>query len=78
MSQQITRPTKTKLRTANNLADFLGMSIHWIYKRTQQGAEDPPPRCPGLKRLRFNLQDKNFQSWIERQIGSVDFAHDPM
>ncbi len=77
MNNQVLALPVNKLWTAQNLANYLGMSIHWVYKRTQQGTADPPPRCPGIKRLRFNPQDKNFQAWLERQIGSVDFAHDP-
>ena len=52
------------------LADFLGYSLHWVYKRTKSGAEDPPPRCPGLGRLRFDTESEAFQDWIIRQMGN--------
>lgn len=51
------------------LARFVGFSIHWVYKRTRAGAFDPPPRCPGLNRLRFDTESEEFREWLQRQIG---------
>jgi predicted DNA-binding transcriptional regulator AlpA len=51
------------------LAEFFGFSIHWVYKITKKKATDPPPRCRGLGRLRFDTQSREFQEWIARQIG---------
>jgi predicted DNA-binding transcriptional regulator AlpA len=50
------------------LAEFFGFSIHWVYKITKKKAKDPPPRCRGLGRLRFDTQSREFQEWIERQM----------
>ena len=54
-----------------DLAKFLGFSVHWVYKRTRTGAEDPPPRCPGLRRLRFDTHSEKFLEWLMRQIGNT-------
>ena len=55
-----------------DLASFLSVSVSWIYKRTQEGAEDPIPRVPGVGRLRFDTASPRFQNWIGRQLGYVD------
>lgn len=53
-----------------HLADFCGLSIHWVYKITKSSSPDPPPRCSGLGRLRFDTHSKDFQDWIARRISS--------
>lgn len=58
--------------TPQNLADFLGLSIHWVYKRCEQKAEDPIPRVQGVGRLRFDTASPAFQEWMRRQLGYVD------
>jgi hypothetical protein len=55
-----------------HLADFLGLSVHWVYKRTEGNAEDPIPRIPGVGRLSFDTHSPSFQQWISRQLGYVD------
>jgi hypothetical protein len=52
-----------------HLAEFLGVSIHWIYKRTETSAEDPIPRIPGVGRLSFDTHSPAFQRWMGRQLG---------
>lgn len=56
-----------------HLAEFLGVSIHWVYKRTESGAMDPIPRIPGVGRLSFDTHSPVFQRWMRRQLG-VDTA----
>ena len=58
-----------------DLADFLGVSISWVYKRTEAKADDPIPRIPGVGQLRFDTHSPAFQAWIERQLGCVDIGH---
>jgi hypothetical protein len=55
-----------------NLADFLGFSVHSVYKRTASDAEDPIPRIPGAGQLRFDTHSPLFQAWLSRQLGYVD------
>jgi predicted DNA-binding transcriptional regulator AlpA len=52
----------------SDLATFLGFSIHWVYKQTKSNSADPPPRCLGLSRLRFDTHSKEFREWLARQI----------
>jgi hypothetical protein len=58
-----------------HLADFLGVSVHWVYKRTEAAAEDPIPRIPGVGRLSFDTHSAAFQKWIGRQLGCVDIGN---
>lgn len=55
-----------------HLAEFLGVSVHWVYKRTETSAEDPIPRVVGVGRLRFDTLAPSFQIWMRRQLGDVD------
>jgi hypothetical protein len=55
-----------------HLAEFLGVSVHWVYKRTEASAEDPIPRIPGIGRLSFDTHSPAFRQWISRQLGYVD------
>jgi hypothetical protein len=55
-----------------DLAKFLGLSIHWVYKRCEAKAEDPIPRIPGVGRLKFDTHHPAFQDWMRRQLGYVD------
>lgn len=55
--------------TPKQLAEFLRVSVSWIYKRTEAGAEDPIPRVAGVGRLRFDTHSPKFQSWMKRQLG---------
>lgn len=57
-----------------HLAEFLGVSVHWVYKRTEAAAEDPIPRIPGVGRLSFDTYSAAFQKWIGRQLGCVDIG----
>jgi hypothetical protein len=58
--------------TPQHLAEFLGVSVSWVYKRTQEKAEDPIPRVPGVGVLRFDTQSLHFQNWMQRQLGYID------
>lgn len=58
-----------RIWTPAHLARFFGLSIHWVYKVTSAKGGDPPPRCPGVSRLRFDTQSKEFQEWVKRQLG---------
>ena len=67
-------PTKPPpfIWTAEDLAAFVGYSVFWVYKQTKRGNTDPPPRCPGIKELRFNTRDPRFREWLERRLGPID------
>jgi hypothetical protein len=75
-SETMTGNTQAKspsfIWTAEDLAAFVGYSIYWVYKQTQKGSTDPPPRCPGIKELRFNTRDPRFREWLERRLGPID------
>ncbi len=55
----------------DELAKHFGFSVHWVYKITKKTSIDPPPRCTGLGRLRFDTESKEFQEWLTRQTNSV-------
>ena len=71
-----TKPTlnlpEPRVWEPKHLAEFLGVSVSWVYKRTQKTAEDPIPRVPGVGQLRFDTASPLFQNWMCRQLGYVD------
>lgn len=58
-----------RIWTPKHLAEFLGVSVSWVYKRTQNDADDPIPRVRGVGRLRFDTHAPAFQIWMRRQLG---------
>lgn len=60
---------RPRIWTPKHLAEFLGVSVSWVYKRTQNEAEDPIPRVLGVGRLRFDTHALAFQAWMRRQLG---------
>jgi integrase len=51
-----------------HLAEFLGVTKHWVYKHTQKEAIDPVPHIKGVVgRLRFDTASPAFQQWLQRQ-----------
>lgn len=61
-----------RIWTPKHLAEFLRVSVYWVYKRTESSAEDPIPRVAGVGRLRFDTQAPAFQAWMQRQLGYID------
>jgi hypothetical protein len=68
ISEQCRQLPPPRIWHPHHLAAFLGFSIHWVYKKTKAGANDPPPRCKGLSRIRFDSCDPEFQAWLSRQL----------
>ena len=60
-----------RIWTPRELAVFLRVSVSWVHKRTKKNASDPPPRCLGLAKLRFDTGSPTFQDWVRRQIRAV-------
>jgi hypothetical protein len=54
-----------------HLADFLGLSVHWVYKRCETKAENPIPRIPNVGRIRFDTENPKFRDWMRKQLGLV-------
>jgi hypothetical protein len=50
--------------TARQLADWLGVSIHWVYSRRGE-----IPRCPGIGRFKVNTNNPDFKAWLASKIG---------
>jgi hypothetical protein len=61
-----------RIWTPKHLAEFVSLSVSWVYKRTELSAADPIPRVPGCGRLRFDTDSPAFQSWMRRQLGYID------
>ena len=57
-----------------DLAGFFGFTMSWAYK--VMSSDDPPPKCPGLKRPRFDTHSPAFQQWLARQLGYCDRSVD--
>jgi hypothetical protein len=58
-----------RIWTPQHLADFLGVSVSWVHKRTMAKAEDPIPRIAGVGNLRFDTASPEFQDWMRRHLG---------
>ena len=58
--------------SAQQLADYLGVKISWVYQRSGPKCTDKIPRCPGIGVLRFNTTNPAFLNWLERQVGEID------
>ncbi|MCI0485778.1 MAG: hypothetical protein L0229_04170 [Blastocatellia bacterium] len=54
-----------------DLAEFLGVSVDWVYRRTGPSAEDPIPRA-NMRLVRFDTHSIAFQDWMRHQLGQVD------
>jgi hypothetical protein len=61
-----------RIWTRRHLANFLGVSTSWVYKRTMANAEDPIPRVVGIGRLKFDTASPQFLDWMRRQLGYID------
>ena len=75
-NSQATKPAlnlpEPRVWTPQHLADFLGVSVSWVHKRTMVKAEDPIPRIKGVGHLRFDTANTQFQDWMRRQLGYID------
>ena len=72
MSAQNLELPGPRIWTAEDLAKFLRVSIHWVRKRTEKTADDPLPRMPGFRRIRIDTASPKFREWLNRQLGYVD------
>jgi len=48
-----------------HLAEFFGFTVHWVDKLMKSA--DPPPRCSGVGRRRFDTQSRTFREWLARR-----------
>jgi hypothetical protein len=58
--------TKPKLWTPQVLADYLGVPVGWIYKRTRKNGPEHIPHIKLGKYIRFDPQSITFQDWLNR------------
>jgi len=56
---------------AQQLADYLGMSVAWVRRRRHE-----IPRCPGIRRFRVNTRNPEFQAWLKSKVGESNGAFD--
>ncbi len=57
---------------AQRLADYLGFSIHWVYKRCEKNADNPIPRIKGTRLIKFDTWSPAFQAWLIWFLDDVD------
>ena len=58
--------TKPKLWTPKVLADYLGVPVSWIYKRTRKNGPELIPHIKLGKYIRFDPESMTFQGWLNR------------
>lgn len=57
---------RPKLWMPEDLADYLSVSVGWIYKRTRRRGPETIPHIKLGKYLRFDPHSAAFQEWLER------------
>jgi hypothetical protein len=64
-------PAGPKLWKPQDLADYLGVPVGWIYDRTRALGPESIPHIKLGKYLRFDPQSPAFQEWLERhEVGA--------
>ncbi len=64
MSEQRSKKVKRKLWSPNELSEYLGVAIGWVYDRTQTNGPETIPHIKLGKYIRFNPQSPAFESWL--------------
>jgi len=59
-----TEKTRPKLWTPEDLAEYLGVPVSWIYKRCRKASSDSIPRIKLGKYLRFDPESEAFRKWL--------------
>lgn len=67
MSKEIQLPPP-RIWKPQDLADFLRVSVSWVYKKTGPKAPDPIPRIKGMGVIRCDTHSPAFREWIQRYI----------
>jgi hypothetical protein len=72
-AQTITAPVKArpKLWTPEVLADYLGVPVTWIYKRTRKNGPELIPHIKLGKYVRFDPESEAFQQWLNRHATAL-------
>ncbi len=55
---------RSKLWTPEILANYLGVPVGWVYKRTRKNGPEMIPHIKLGKYVRFNPDSKPFQEWL--------------
>src|SRR5512147_2228273 len=72
--------TRPNLWMPEDLANYLGVPVGWIYKRTRKNGPETIPHIKLGKYLRFDPDSPAFQEWLDRHkagtnvIESLTFA----
>lgn len=56
--------TRSKLWTPEDLADYLGVQVGWVYKHCRKNCPDRIPHIKLGKYLRFDPESEAFQMWL--------------
>ncbi len=67
MVNQITSQKTSRFWTPAELADYLRVSIRWVYEHTRTNCCDPIPHIKLGKYIRFNPESPAFIAWLQRQ-----------
>jgi excisionase family DNA binding protein len=54
-------------KTPQELSAYLGVSLGFIYERTQRGAVDVIPHIKMGRLLRFDVESEAFKDWLRRR-----------
>src|SRR5205085_9248570 len=66
MNTQSAEQVRRRYWDIDEFAEFLGVSRHWVYKRTQSNGPETIPHSKFGKFLRFDPQSAELQEWLEK------------
>ncbi len=61
---EITGRVRPKLWTPEDLAEYLGVTVGWVYKHCRKNCLDRVPHIKLGKYLRFDPESSEFQDWL--------------
>jgi hypothetical protein len=64
MSTNSSERVRTKLWGPEELSEYLGVPVSWVYKRCAKKAADRIPHIKLGKYLRFDPEADDFQGWL--------------
>jgi len=65
-NKEFSQPLR-KFWDVEQLADYLNVSVKWVYKHTRRNSPECIPHLKLGKYLRFNPESEAFQAWLQRQ-----------
>lgn len=66
MSTALAEKVRPRLWTPEDLAEYLGVKVGWVYKHCRKNSLDRIPHIKLGKYLRFDPESQAFQRWLSQ------------